>query len=163
MTDTKLSAFINKNGLSQDYVTTVERYFLPIAEDIYKHQCGAKGPIVVGINGAQGSGKSTLADLIVLLLRDKFKLNSVALSLDDFYHTKAERQQLSKTIHPLLITRGVPGTHDVSLAIKTIDDLKKQRGGVAIPRFSKAIDDRLPEHQWDITQSLMLLFLKVGV
>ena len=37
---------------------------------------------------------------------------------DDFYLTQAQRQDLAQQIHPLLKSRGVPGTHDVPLAKK---------------------------------------------
>ncbi len=150
MISNKLAGFITKNGLSQDYVSRVETYFLPLTEGLYEHYIGAKTPIVIGINGAQGSGKSTLAELMVLLFSEKFKLHSIALSLDDFYLTKLERQQLSSLVHPLLITRGVPGTHDVPLAIKTINSLVNYKGSVSIPRFNKATDDRLPIQQWEV-------------
>jgi len=36
------------------------------------------------------------------------------LSLDDFYLGHAARLQLARDIHPLLATRGVPGTHDIA-------------------------------------------------
>mgnify|MGYP001822923029 CR=1 FL=1 len=150
MLSQKLAVFLSDNGLSQDYLTSIDQYFLPITQEIYMHYIGAKSPIVIGINGAQGSGKSTLADLMVLLLGEKFKLNCVSISVDDFYRTKSERHELSNSIHPLLNTRGVPGTHDISLAIKTINSLQNQNSRVAIPRFNKAMDDRLPEQQWDI-------------
>src|SRR5690606_28160543 len=44
-------------------------------------------------------------------------------------------------------TRGVPGTHDVPLAIATLEALRGA-GEVAIPRFDKAVDDRAPESAW---------------
>jgi D-glycerate 3-kinase len=70
------------------------------------------------------------------------------LSLDDLYHTRAERQRLARAVHPLLITRGVPGTHDVALGLDTIATLA--RGQAArLPRFDKARDDRRPGAQWD--------------
>lgn len=96
-------------------------------------------PIVVGLCGAQGSGKSTLAAALCARLDA-----TVTLSLDDLYRTRAEREQLARDIHPLLRTRGVPGTHDVGLGLATLDGIA---AGVAtpLPRFSKAIDDRLPE------------------
>lgn len=150
METNKLADFISNNGLSEAYLSVVDKYFLPMTESLHEHQVNLGRTIVIGINGAQGSGKSTLADLMVLLLREKFALNCIALSLDDFYHTKQEREQLAATIHPLLITRGVPGTHDVPLAIQTIDGLINYKGSVVIPRFNKTTDDRLPEQQWDI-------------
>ena len=35
------------------------------------------------------------------------------LSIDDFYFGKKDRNKLSKTASPLLVTRGVPGTHNL--------------------------------------------------
>lgn len=153
MLNDQLAVFISKNVLSQDYTTTVEKYFLPLIEELHKHHVGAKKPIIIGINGAQGSGKSTLADLIVFMLREQFNVTGIAISLDDFYQTKSERLKLSDSVHSLLKTRGVPGTHDIPLAIKTLESLRNHVGEVAIPRFSKALDDRLPKEQWDVIES----------
>lgn len=45
---------------------------------------------------------------------------------------------------PLLITRGVPGTHDVELGISLLTDLKKHlQQNIMIPRFDSSIDDRV--------------------
>ncbi|MBS0482584.1 MAG: kinase [Proteobacteria bacterium] len=104
------------------------------------------GLCVVGICGAQGSGKSTL----VADLAEQLTLRGVrvaALSLDDLYLTRAERLVLARDMHPLLATRGVPGTHDVALGLATIAALA--RGEAApLPRFDKASDDRTPECDW---------------
>ena len=77
-------------------------------------------------------------------------MNAVDISLDDFYLTKRERTELSEATHPLLVTRGVPGTHDVTLAIDTISKLKTTTCDslVHLPQFDKAIDDRRPVCDW---------------
>lgn len=137
-----INSFIKKHQLSEQYQQLAEKCYLGIAADIAAHQKSAKKPILLGINGAQGSGKSTLADFLVFVLTKHFQINSVALSLDDFYLTRATRMQHADTVHPLLSTRGVPGTHDVQLAIKIITTLKAGCTPVSIPRFNKAIDDR---------------------
>ncbi len=80
--------------------------------------------------------------MLCFILNNHFKLNTIALSLDDFYLTREQRQTLGQDVHPLLSTRGVPGTHDVALAIDTIKKLQSQQYPVEIPRFDKAIDDR---------------------
>jgi len=100
----------------------------------------------VGLCGAQGSGKSTLAAALAALLGAR-GLKVAALSLDDFYLTRAERQTLAKVVHPLLATRGVPGTHDVALALRTFERLASA-GVTPLPSFDKAIDDRRPDAQW---------------
>ena len=72
------------------------------------------GALVVGLTGSQGSGKSTLAARLPPLLAAR-NLRAAVLSLDDLYLPKAERQRLAREVHPLLATRGVPGTHEVAL------------------------------------------------
>lgn len=106
--------------------------------------------LVVGLNGAQGSGKSTLADLLRHLLERALARRTVVLSLDDFYLTRAQRTRLAARVHPLLATRGVPGTHDIALAQQTLARLRALRPGahLAVPRFVKARDDRVPRRQW---------------
>ena len=50
---------------------------------------------------------------------------------------------MSKTIHPLFLTRGVPGTHDVKLLSNVIQKLKKKNfKTVLVPKFDKSRDDR---------------------
>ncbi|MDF1762655.1 MAG: hypothetical protein P1U57_04515 [Oleibacter sp.] len=105
---------------------------------------------VIGIHGGQGSGKSTLSKGLAELYKAAFGWNVAIVSIDDLYLTKAERQTLSETIHPLLATRGVPGTHDVDLGINLFNLFKNKslQGAVQIPAFDKISDDRLPESQW---------------
>ncbi|WP_404338011.1 kinase [Sphingomonas sp. MMS12-HWE2-04] len=94
-------------------------------------------PLVLGIAGAQGSGKSTLAARIA-------KARSCpVLSLDDLYLDGTARQRLAETVHPLLRTRGVPGTHDVARGRAVIEALGD--GPLALPRFDKARDEPGPD------------------
>lgn len=139
-TDKILKRFVEAQNLPNRYIAIANRWFLPLIEKIRLHHKRANAGILVGINGAQGSGKSTLCHLMTELLDDA-GLNSVAMSLDDFYLTKDERHQLAGRIHPLLATRGVPGTHDVALLESTIYKLRKGEA-TRIPRFNKALDDR---------------------
>lgn len=102
---------------------------------------------VLGICGAQGSGKSTLARAVMRRCAGQ-GIAAATLSLDDLYLTRANRQALARNVHPLLATRGVPGTHDVALGLETIAAL--DRGEAArLPRFDKAMDDRRPLAEWD--------------
>ncbi len=147
-----LEKFAEQERLPESYLQTVEQWFLPLAEDILRRVAHSRQALLVGVSGCQGSGKTTLASLLVLLLRELLGLKGINLSIDDFYLTHAERQNLSRTVHPLLATRGVPGTHDVQLALDTIGALRKP-GSVAIPRFNKAIDDRAPQNEWPKVQA----------
>ncbi|KKW93388.1 kinase [Sphingobium chungbukense] len=121
---------------------------------------GREGLLVVGLCGAQGSGKSTLAaGLRQRLERDG--IPSAILSIDDLYRTRAEREELGRTVHPLLRTRGVPGTHDVALGLRVIDALA--RGEAApLPRFDKAADDRQPVARWERAAAGTRLLLLEG-
>ncbi|MBP3983040.1 kinase [Pseudoxanthomonas helianthi] len=103
-------------------------------------------PPVFAICGLQGTGKSTLAAQIAALAQAQ-GLRIAALSIDDFYLTHAQRRQLARDVHPLLATRGPPGTHDVALALHVLDKLRAG-ASVGLPRFDKLADDRLPESQW---------------
>lgn len=102
---------------------------------------------VVGINGAQGSGKSTLCKLLGIVLEEGFAKRVVTLSIDDIYLTRAEREMLAKEVHPLLVTRGVPGTHDVALGRELLSGLRDIDPGqtIELPVFDKATDDRCSE------------------
>jgi len=142
-----LERFIEQERLPADYRQTVEQWFQPLAEAVLRRVASSRRTFVVGISGCQGSGKSTLANLLVLMLRELMGLRCLNLSLDDFYHTHAHRQQLARTVHPLLATRGVPGTHDVELLQATLTALGGE-GRVKVPRFDKGIDDRRPETAW---------------
>ncbi len=144
MLDIDISAFLIQHQLPEPYRQLIKDWYAPLAEAINTHQKSADKPLIVGINGAQGSGKSTLAACLVYLLQRQFQLRALSLSLDDFYFTRDERQRLAAGIHPLLATRGVPGTHDIALARKTLSDLQHQHLPVFIPRFNKAMDDRYP-------------------
>ncbi|WP_447786279.1 kinase [Stenotrophomonas bentonitica] len=101
---------------------------------------------VLAISGLQGSGKSTLAAQVVGLAQER-GLRAAALSIDDFYLTRAQRQRLARQVHPLLLTRGPPGTHDLPLAHATLQAITA-RQPVALPRFDKLADERVPEAQW---------------
>jgi D-glycerate 3-kinase len=121
---------------------------LGIAEWISR---GFKGEtLLIGINGAQGSGKSTTAELLAIGLQEAHGLRTIQFSIDDFYLTHAERLELAEKVHPLLATRGVPGTHDIALLEKTLASLidAGPQSETAIPRFDKATDDRVPSSSW---------------
>ena len=100
-------------------------------------------PARVGLAGGQGAGKSTLSRAIVAAGRH-FGLRVVTLSIDDFYRTRSDRETLSRRVHPLLATRGPPGTHDIPLCESVMDALDTD-GVVTVPIFDKGLDDRAAE------------------
>ncbi|WP_313392728.1 kinase [Sphingobium yanoikuyae] len=118
------------------------------------------GLAVLGLCGAQGSGKSTLAQALQARMRVR-GVASAILSIDDLYLTKGEREVLAGSVHPLLRTRGVPGTHDVALGLRVLDALAAGRA-VRLPRFDKAVDDRLPEGAWPAAEAGLRLLILEG-
>lgn len=147
--------FCQTNRLPESYGRVAEQYFFPLAERLVQ-RCVSSAPLLVGINGCQGSGKSTLARLLVMAL-EQLNCSAVALSLDDFYLTYSQRQALAASTHPLLATRGVPGTHDVALMSATLEALleadHRESRTIIVPSFNKAIDDRTETARWPTVQS----------
>ncbi len=167
MQDQALQQLLAREQLPATYADTVHTVLQPLAATLAARSASQPG-LLVGINGAQGSGKTTLARVLGLLLQENYKKAVVTLSLDDFYLTRAERRILAEQVHPLLGTRGVPGTHDVSLMHRTLDALagsnspedhngdsshNNQTTGVSLPLFDKSTDDRAPQPGWPVVGS----------
>lgn len=121
-----------------------------IAAWVVEQKITASGIPVIGIHGGQGSGKSTLSQALASLLQQTYGWNTVIVSIDDLYLGHQQRQDLARTVHPLLATRGVPGTHDHQMGIDLFTQLRqlKSEESLKIPRFDKVSDDRLPESSW---------------
>ncbi|MDY6947427.1 MAG: kinase [Pseudomonadota bacterium] len=117
-------------------------------------------PLVVGVCGSQGSGKSTVCRTLTTRMTQS-GLRVANLSLDDLYLPLADRVKLAKQAHPLLRTRGVPGTHDTRLGVHTLQALA-HAGQVPLPRFDKASDDRRPTSEWDSLEGPAQLVLFEG-
>lgn len=107
-----------------------------------------RGPWVIGICGAQGCGKTTLARAVATRLEAVGRSVAI-LSLDDLYLSRARREELARSLHPLFLTRGVPGTHDVDLGLAIFAALDRGEA-VALPRFDKGTDDRIPPGAWPV-------------
>ncbi|NNC55213.1 MAG: kinase [Pseudomonadales bacterium] len=145
-----IDQLIEAEQLPAHFRSVVENFYTPLARDIAGLANKPGKPLIVGINGAQGTGKSTLAKFVVAILENTLGKKTAHFSIDDIYLTKAERNALGSKIHPLLATRGVPGTHDMTLGKSIINGLANasKETITRIPVFDKAIDDRLPEAQW---------------
>ena len=125
-------------------------------------------PLLVGLSGLQGSGKSTLAGQLVATSKAR-GIDALAMSIDDFYFGRRDRQRLASDVHPLLATRGVPGTHDMPLLEATLAALARATpmAPARVPRFDKGRDTRQPRSRWrSVVQPPRLLVLEgwcVGV
>lgn len=157
----RLTRFIKSQQLPDSFQDIIDNYYLPLAEWVHQ-RCSTgtnkpgtdratNGCVVLGINGAQGTGKSTLSAVLKIILEENHQWHTAIVSLDDIYLSRAERQNLARLVHPLLQTRGVPGTHDTTLGIDIIEQLKALKPGqsMRLPRFDKALDDRKPEPYLD--------------
>ncbi len=152
------ASLIRQHSLPETFNETVNRIYLPLAEIIVNKV--SSSPLLVCINGAQGSGKSTLTGFLECILEAQFDARVAAFSLDDFYLTRRQRQLLAADVHPLLSTRGVPGTHDVPLLETVLDNLLNQRS-CKIPRFDKLTDERCSNVQWAaVTQAVDIILLE---
>lgn len=149
-----MQSFLDQQQLPYSFIAYAEQWFNPLIDKIrqrHADRAAKSTPLFLGISGCQGSGKSTLADYCEFRLKEEFKLNVANCSIDDFYLRKDERETLASRVHPLLKTRGVPGTHDVEYAIDRCNMLSQssvdqsQSNTVELPKFDKLTDDRSSE------------------
>lgn len=160
--DSLFKTFLTQQALPQSYKAIAERYFVPLAERIYQQASSAAQPIIVGVNGCQGSGKSTVTDLLTLLLNEHYQCPTIGMSIDDFYLTQDQRQQLAEQVHPLFRTRGVPATHNTQQLYDTLNSLKNNQLPVSIPKFNKAIDNPFAQDQWPVVKHKVQVILFEG-
>ena len=139
--ETKADKFKNKERM-------IKSFLIPLCFWISK-KAYKKRPYFVGLAGGQGTGKTTISSLIRIILTKYFKLNVFRISIDDFYKTRKERINLSKRVHPMLLTRGVPGTHDINMMLNFFRKSKSKKfKRLKLPTFNKAIDDRFNKKKW---------------
>lgn len=147
--DGEYKTLLQAEGIEYELMASqLQHLYLPIALWLFR-RANSKTH-VLGISGAQGTGKSTLCRILALILVQGFGKRVCCVSLDDLYLTRAQRLQRAGDIHPLLQTRGVPGTHDVELGIQLFKTLTGSgTGKLSCPVFDKAKDDRAKESQWN--------------
>ena len=139
--ETKADKFKNKERM-------IKSFLIPLCFWISK-KAEKKRPYFVGLAGGQGTGKTTISSLIRIKLTKYFKLDVFRISIDDFYKTRKERIILSKRVHPILLIRGVPGTHDINMMLNFFRKSKSKKfKRLKLPTFNKAIDDRYNKKKW---------------
>ena len=133
----------------RDKLGQLNKFYLPISKMIKEEYQKKKKTKVIGLTGGQGTGKSTISNILKIILKEAYELETVIFSIDDFYKTLSEREKMSKNTSPLFLTRGVPGTHDTKMLFRSIKNLKKNRfEKLTIPKFDKSIDDRFSKDKW---------------
>ena len=118
--ETKREKFKNKKKMLLNYL-------IPLSFWINKKSNNQTNTYFLGLSGGQGAGKTTITSLLNLILTNYFKKKVCIFSIDDFYKTLDERKKLSKNIHPLLKTRGVPGTHDTKFMTNYLNKIKSKK------------------------------------
>ena len=145
--------FLNKEKILEkskaEKIKRLKKIYIPISfwiENKYKK----KGEtLILGFSGGQGSGKTTVTGILKIILKKFFKRRIHVSSIDNFYKTLEDRNKISNKIHPLLKTRGVPGTHDINLVINFFNIIKKKKfKKIKLPKFEKAMDNRLEKKYW---------------
>ena len=145
--------FLNKEKIfDQSFATKIaslRKIYIPISFWI-ENQYKKKGEtLFLGFSGGQGSGKTTVTGILKIILKKFFKRKVHVSSIDDFYKTLEDRNKMSNEIHPLLKTRGVPGTHDINLVKNFFNIIKKKKfTKIKLPKFEKAKDNRLKKKYW---------------
>ena len=126
--------FKDKNAIA----TTLEKLWLPVALDLVASRQKLNRTFVGGILGSQGTGKTTLCIILKLIL-NYLGFSVASLSVDDLYLTYAEREEL-KLQDPRLIWRGPPGTHDIDLGLRAIEQCLQSDcdTNILMPRFDKS-------------------------
>ena len=132
----------------------IKSFLIPLSFWISNRTNKSK-PYFIGLAGGQGTGKTTISSILKIILTKYFKLNVFKISIDDLYKTQKDRIKLSKKIHPLLMTRGVPGTHDINFIFDLLKKTKSKRfNHQRLPKFNKAIDDRLKKKSWYLVKKV---------
>jgi uridine kinase len=95
----------------------------------------ASNPRVFAISGPVGAGKSTVATAVASSLAN-VGMRAVALSLDDFYLSRQERERRG------IAWRAAPGSHDIDLMVQTLAAIQDGSRPLFLPRFDPSRDDR---------------------
>ena len=102
----------------------------------------ASRPRVFAISGPVGAGKSTIAGAVSESLAN-VGIRAVALSLDDFYLSRRERDRRG------IAWRAAPGSHDLDLMVRTLAAVQEGSAPLVVPRFDMSRDDRSADETFD--------------
>jgi D-glycerate 3-kinase len=137
---TEVIAVSNSLGFKEQdaIVSTFKKLWLPVALYLATARGKLNRTFIQGILGGQGTGKTTLCIILQSIL-NYFGFSVATLSLDDLYLTYSERQKLQQQ-DPRLLWRGPPGTHDIALGLKLIEQCLQENNStqILLPRFDKS-------------------------
>ncbi|MDH6088002.1 glycerate kinase [Umezakia ovalisporum] len=127
----------NLNKPPEQILAVFSDLWLPLSIKLASHRQGLGRPLIQGILGGQGTGKTTMCQVLSLIL-EEIGFRTLSLSLDDLYKTYSHRLVLTQQ-DPRLIWRGPPGTHDIDLGLKVLDQIRQGKSPVIVPRFDKSL------------------------
>jgi uridine kinase len=109
----------------------------------------ASHPRVFAISGPVGAGKSTVASAVARSLAN-VGMRAVALSLDDFYLSRQERERRG------IAWRAAPGSHDIDRMVETLTAIHEGSHPLFLPRFDPSRDDRSADERLDDAPDVVL-------
>ena len=80
----------------RDKLGQLNKFYLPISKMIKEDYFKKKKTKVIGLTGGQGTGKSTISNILKIILKEAYKLETVIFSIDDFYKTLNEKKKCQK-------------------------------------------------------------------
>lgn len=123
-----------------------------------RERAGERVP-VVGVAGPQGSGKTTLVSAFAAQHK-----GTAHFSLDDVYLPAVYRRLIAQSVHPLFVTRGPPGTHNLTQFNETLDELMEADAGAQtiLPAFDKIADNPVHASRRPVFHGMPSLILVDG-
>jgi len=109
----------------------------------------AARPRIFAISGPVGAGKSTIAGAVARSLAT-VGVQAVALSLDDFYLSREERDRRG------IAWRAAPGSHDLDLMVRALAAIQDGSCPLVLPRFDMSRDDRGADERLDDAPDVVL-------
>ncbi|NP_001313460.1 D-glycerate 3-kinase, chloroplastic [Zea mays] len=137
--------------LSEAEKARVYQFYIPVflwcEDQVIEHRAKySEGddipPLVIGVSAPQGSGKTTLVFALDYLFQVAGR-KSATLSIDDFYLTAKEQNELRDRYpgNALLELRGNAGSHNLQFSVETLESLMKlTKEGIKmkVPRYDKS-------------------------
>ena len=109
----------------------------------------ASHPRLFALSGPVGAGKSTVASAVARSLA-KVGMRAVALSMDDFYLSRRERERRG------IAWRAGPGSHDIDLMVQTLAAIRNGSAPLSLPRFDPSRDDRSADERLEEAPDVVL-------
>ncbi|XP_062217896.1 D-glycerate 3-kinase, chloroplastic-like isoform X2 [Phragmites australis] len=142
---------LNELQLSEAEKARIYHFYIPVflwcEDQVIEHRAKYNEgddipPLVIGVSAPQGSGKTTLVFALDYLFRVAGR-NSATLSIDDFYLTAKEQNELRDRNpgNSILEFRGNAGSHDLQFSVETLESLiklTKEDMKMKLPRYDKS-------------------------